>query len=191
MTTAKTTETTATKKTTSRTTKPTEEATKVEVTKAKPKTRAKKKQIDLSELVPCRNITSGMLIYKSTKTGLEATWSEYGDEEYLEVSELLTMKTSQPKFLKEPWLLVDDEEVADYLGLTKMYANLIPVDELDYFFEKDAKEIAEILPLLPKGSRELVADKARKLIEANELDSTKVIRLLEQELKVDLFSLMD
>lgn len=146
----------------------------------------RKKQIDLDILVSCRNVTDGLLVYISKKTGLETIWSEYDAEEMLTVGELLTMKASQPKFLKEPWLIIDDEEVAEHLGLTKMYENTVAIEDLDNFFELPIDEMEKVLIKLPKGSRETVSIRARKKIEDETLYDTRKIRLLEDKLKIDL-----
>lgn len=151
----------------------------------------KKKEINRDMTVACRNLTSGKLIYVSKKTGLETIWSNYGDEEYMDVGELLTMKSSQPKFLKNPWLLVDDEDVAEYLGLKEIYKNIIPVDEIEDFFKLTASEAKLILPKLPKGMRDLIAETARKGIQNGELNNIQLVRLLEQELQLDLISLIE
>ncbi len=60
------------------------EEKKVEVKKPEP---PKKKAIDRDTMVSCRNLTSGRLTYISKKTGLETVWSEFGDEEYIDVAE--------------------------------------------------------------------------------------------------------
>jgi hypothetical protein len=160
----------------------------VEVVKPTP---PKKKKIERDMNVPCRNLTSGRLTYISKKTGLETVWSAFGDEEYLDVAELLTMKSSQPKFLKEPWLFVDDEDVAEYLGLKELYRTIIPIDEVDDFFDLTVSEARKILPKLPKGMKSLIGEKARQGIQNETLNNIQLVKLLEQELNLDLISLMD
>ncbi len=150
-----------------------------------------KKKIDRDSLVSCRNLTSGRLTYISKKTGMETVWSEFGDEEYLDVAELLTMKTSQPNFLKDPWLFIEDEDVVEYLGLKELYKSIIPIDEVDEFFNLSIEKARRILPRLPKGMKTLIGEKARKGIQEDTLVNTKMIRLLEDELNLDLRSLMD
>jgi hypothetical protein len=145
-----------------------------------------RKEIDLKMMVSCRNITSGSLIYVSKKTGFEANWDKLDDEEYIEVSELLTMKSSQPRFLQEPWIMVDDDEVVDYLGLREMYDNIILKDELEVFFRLSPTEIEAKLRIAPKGTRTLVAEQARAMVENDKLYDTRVIRTIEKELQIDL-----
>jgi hypothetical protein len=155
------------------------------------KVEPKKRVIERNELVSCRNITSGRLTYISKKTGMETVWSQFGDEEFIEVAELLTMKTSQPKFLKEPWLFIEDEEIAEHLGLKQLYENIIPIDEVDEFFSLTASEARLIVPKLPKGMKTLIAEKARKGIQDGSFNNLQLVKLLEQELNLDLISLMD
>lgn len=185
----------ATKKTTTKKQTPkkvaevTEEVVEVQEEKVVeiPKVQRKQKiEVDRNELVLCRNVTDGQLIYKSRKTGLTTIWMNYGDVEYLDVGELLTMKASQPKFLTDVWLVIDDEEVVEFLGLKHIYKNLADIEDIDAFFAKSPNEIREIATKLPKGLKETVGTRARKLIESGELYDNRKISILEETLKIDL-----
>lgn len=158
---------------------------KVEETTAT-KVLKKKVEIDRNEMIPCRNATQGSLIYVSSKTGATILWQEFGDIEYIDYGELLTMRASQPRFINEPWLIIEDEVVAENLSLDKLYAKIVPVDELEGFFSLPIEAIQEKLRILPNGSKNLVADKARELIVAGQLYDIRVIKVLEKELHVDL-----
>ena len=148
--------------------------------------RQKRKEIDRNELIACRSTTNGRLIYRSPRTQEKFTWSDFGSVEYLEMGELLTMKSSHPKFLNDVQLVIDDEEAADYLGLNKIYDEMLQVDDLDSLFDKTNDELAVILPKLPNGLRKAVSTRARTLVEEDRLDSISKIKLIEQELGVDL-----
>ena len=156
----------------------------VEVQQEKPIMR--KKQIDLDMLVPCRNVTDGRLVYKSRKTGLQTIWMSHGDIEYIDVGELLTMKASQPKFLNEPWLVIENDDVVEYLGLKHLYQRLVGTEDLDLFFNKTHTEMAEILDRIPNGTKDAIATRARKLVEEGTLYDNRKIRALEEKLKIDL-----
>lgn len=162
-----------------------------EAVESKEKPVSVKKKIDRDTVVPCRNLTSGKLTYISKKSGMETVWSAFGDEEYLDIAELLTMKASQPKFLKEPWLLVDDSDAVEYLGLKELYKTIIPIEEVEEFFQLHLNDARKILPNLPKGMKTLIGEMARKGIENETLNNVQLIKLLEQELHLELISLMD
>lgn len=160
----------------------------VEATPAKPQ-RQKRKEIDRNELIACRSSVNGRLIYISPRSKEKFIWDDFGAVEYVEMGELMTMKSSHPKFLKDVQLIIDDEEAAEYLGMTKIYdemAQLDDLDDLDDFFDKEPDEIAELLPKLPEGLKKAVGTRARALVEEGLLDRISKIRLIEQELGVDL-----
>lgn len=155
------------------------------VEKAKP-ARAKRVEIDRDELIACRNAVDGSLIYISDQTRQKYNWDSYGRVQYITMGELMVMQGSQPRFLDDVWLIIDDEEAAQYLGLTKRYESLVGLEDLDAFFDLSLKEIEEILPKLPNGLKTTVATRARKLIQEKKLDSGNKIRLLEEKLNIEL-----
>lgn len=157
-----------------------------DVVTEKPVVRQKRKEIDRNELIACRSTTNGRLIYRSPRSNEKFTWSEFGSVEYIEMGELLTMKSSYPKFLNDVQLVIDDEEAAEYLGLNKIYDEMLQVDDLDSLFDKTNDELAVILPKLPNGLKKAVSSRARALVEEDALDSISKIKLIEQELGVDL-----
>lgn len=144
------------------------------------------KSIDSNELVPVRNVTTGRLTYISRKSGMEVRWQEYGDTEFIPFGELLTMKSSSPAFLQNPWCMIDDEQAIEVLGLKTLYESFIPVEELSSFFQLPAEVMEQKLKQSPKGTRETVSQYARTKVESGELDSVKIIKMLERELDIDL-----
>ena len=146
----------------------------------------RKKQIDRDLMVACRNVTDGRLTYISKKTGLQTRWSNYGDIEYLDVAELMTMKASQPKFLTEPWLVIEDDDVIEFLGLKHLYQKLVDVDDLESFFNQSHTEMEKILDRAPNGVKESIATRARKMVEEGTLYDNRKIHVLEEKLKIDL-----
>lgn len=164
------------------------EPVNAEVTPEVPATPAKKvrKQVDINQLVSCKNVTIGTLTYVSKKTGLEVNWNAYGDEEYLEVSELLTMRGSQPRFLNEPWVMIEDEDVIEYLGLKDLYTKMFELDQIDKLFSKQIPEIENILATAPRGMKELVVDKAREMVANETLYDVRIIKLIEKYCTADL-----
>lgn len=150
--------------------------------------RQKRVEIDRNELIACRSTTNGRLIYISPRSKEKFIWDSFGQVEFIEMGELITMKSAHPKFLMNVQLVVDDEEAAEYLGLNKIYDEMLYVDDLDEIFEKTNDELLEILPKLPAGLRKAVGTRARTLIEegAQSLDSRSKVNLIGQELGIDL-----
>lgn len=163
----------------------TQEQVTVEET-PKPVVRAKKRlEINRDDLIECRSAVNN-LVYVSKRTGEKFEWAMYGDVNYITLGELITMKSTQPRMLKEGWLIVDDEEAIEQLGLAKMYGNLFEIDDIDEFFESDEREIKRILTNMPRGFKKSLATFARERIQSGDLDSNRKIKLLEELLEVDL-----
>lgn len=157
-----------------------------EVVEPKPTARPKKRlEINRDELIVCRSATEN-LVYVSNRTGEKFEWADFGDVQYITLGELISMKSTQPRFLKEGWLIVDDEEVIEQLGLAKMYGSIFEVDDIDDFLEQDPYEMERILKTMPRGFKNSIAQVAREKVESGELDSNRKIKLLEQLLDVDL-----
>lgn len=168
-----------------------EKAEEIKEVKEEPKARKKAVDIDLHELIEVRSVTNGGLTYISPKTGMKVRWQETGDVEYMEFAELMTMKSARRGFLEQPLIVIDDEDVVEKLGLTKLYENMFDIDDIDSFFELSVTKMSEQLETMPRGIKTLVADKATKMIKDETLYDLRKIKLLEDKVRIDLQILMD
>jgi len=153
-------------------------------------TRRKAVQIDRNEMIAVRSVTYGNLVYVSPRTGMVTRWSDFGVVEWMEFGELLTMKSSMPKFFTKPWVVIDDEEVLKYLGLEEQYKLLINIDDINAFFNKPLVEISALLKAFPSGIKETIKLKARDMVRSEELNDLRVIKVLENEFKIGLLDMM-
>lgn len=157
-----------------------EKATPIVVKNEKPK-------LDLNMLVPCANGTHGKLIYISKRQlGYEIIWDEFGQIEYIELQELLSMRNSAKKFFTHNWLLIDDIEVLKFLGVEKFYENALNLDNFDDIFKMKPEDVYIKVSKMTDGMKRSVAYRAKELIETGELDSRKVIEKLEAAVGFDL-----
>lgn len=148
--------------------------------------RMKKPTLDKNELIPVMNITNGPLLYTSLKTGMSVKFEQYGDVEYLEVGELLTMRSSQKRYLEEPWMLIMDEEIVNYLGLDKLYQKLISPQNVDKIFTFDQPTFQEVIENAPMGYNQLIISRAKQRLKDGSLDSLAKIKILEEKFNIQL-----
>lgn len=145
-----------------------------------------KESRDLNEMIPVKNITNSSLVYISKNNhGLRIDWTEFGEEVYIEYKELVNMRGSQRRFFEQPWIVCDWEVLED-LRVDQYYKDLIDLDNLDDIFALEPSALGTKLEKLPRGVRQLVADRANELVRNKELDSMNKIRKIEQVLKIDL-----
>lgn len=143
-------------------------------------------KIDRNRMVPIMNVTSGTLIYQSRKTGTDLDFSEYGDIEYVDYQELITMKAGHRRFFDDPFIIIMDDEVVEAMGLTKMYNNMKHIDNIDKIFKMNQKEFENIVEKSPKGIKHLIVSRAKELYENEELDSVKKINYLNDRFNTDI-----
>ena len=145
------------------------------------------KQLPLDTMVACTNMTSGKLIYISSRQmGFTIEWEHEGDVEYIELGELVTMRNSQRAFFEKNWIAIEDPEVKKFLRVNAYYDGIPSMDDYEDLFNKPDSEILKILKGVPDGFKEILANKASKMISDGTIDSRKTIALLKSELNLDI-----
>lgn len=164
-----------------------EEMATESVVKEQPVVR-KKVEIDRYASIPVMNISNGKLIYTSKKSGAEYVFSKMGDVEYIEYQELLTMRSSQRRFLDEPFIVILDEDVVNALGLTKQYESFqfINDGELDQVFRIRFDEFKALLETSPIGIKHSIVSRARELYKEGKLDSVRVVNYLNDRFDAEI-----
>lgn len=146
------------------------------------------KEIDLGQMIPVRSGFHGRLIYKSSRTHERFVWSEFGEEQIMELLELRNAKNASKKYFINNWFMFDDEYawVIDYLGMNQYYKNALSLDNFDELFEKSPAEIEKRISKLSNGQKKSVGYRARQLIADGGIDSNKAIHALEKALGIEL-----
>lgn len=141
----------------------------------------RKADIDRNKIIPVMNVTAGHLVYLSRRSGAEWNWSKYGDIEYMEMQEIVTMRSSQRKFLDEPFILILDDEAVSYLGLERMYEKMIKPNNIDRVFRMSNEEFKDVVEQAPKGIQILIVNRAKQLFDNGELDSVAKINFINEK----------
>lgn len=149
-----------------------------------------KPQMDLQRMVCVKNISEGKLIYKSKRQiGYTLIWEKYGDKNYTELGEFINLKNSDPRFVREPWIRVieDDEiEILKYANVYQYYKDIIEINDIDALFRLSFDQFVKKFEKFPDGYKRMVTEQARKLIASGELDSRKLQKYLEEKMDTDL-----
>lgn len=175
-----------------------EKTFKKDVGKPKHKSVSKHKPISISldTLVPVTSNYKGKLAYTSSRiTGYTIIWDDFGSTEYVELSELVSMRNSARRFYEDNWIVIEDMEeysaiqIYDFLKVGKYYENVFTPENIDNLFEEDPAEILRIVSSFSKGMKDTIAVRAKEKIDAKELDSNNKINALSEGLgiKFDLF----
>lgn len=144
------------------------------------------KEIDPEQYVIVRNGFHGKLIYKSSRSGEKFVWSDFGDEQEMQLRELRNAKNSKKSFFINNWFMFDEPWIIDYLGMRKYYKHAVKIEDFDNIFSKTPAQIKNIIGDLSNGQRRSLVYRATELISSGEIDSRKVIQALEEALGVEL-----
>lgn len=146
------------------------------------------KEIDQNQIIVVRSGFHGRLVYRSPRTTEKFVWSEFGDEQEMELRELRNAKSAKKKYFENNWFMFDEEFewVISYLGLTQYYKNALSIEGFDSLFKKTPSEIEKAVAKLSKGQKKSVGYRAKQLIADGEIDSNKAIAALEKALGIEL-----
>lgn len=150
-------------------------------------------KIPLDTIVPVTSNVHGKLIYISKKlNGYLLEWDDYGSVEYMELSELVSLRNSDRRFFEDNWIVLGDTEnysafhFYDFLKVTKYYKNVFTPDTIDGLFEKSPEDIIKYVSPLSNGMKDTIAARAKLKIDSKMIDSKSVIKALEKSLNVQL-----
>lgn len=165
----------------------TSESSKIETAKNIQKTI----KIPLDTIIPVTCNIKGNLIYISKKiAGYTIKWDNFGSTEYIELSELVSMRNSDRRFFEDNWIICEDTEdytamqIYDFLKVSKYYKSVFTPENIDTIFENEPTQIIKTISTLSKGMKETIAVRAKEKIEAKELDSKSKIEALETALSM-------
>lgn len=129
---------------------------------------------------------AGVVSFKSPKTNTLYKWMEIGDEEVLTIDEILTMDSLSRRFLNTPWLVIDDEEVIEALGLTDLYKLIEKMEDVDNLLSMDIDEIEEVIKKAPYEYQKTLAGVIFGKVNNNEIRDIVLIKKLEELLGTTL-----
>lgn len=170
--------------------KKTEVTPEIVTIKEEAKTRnTNKTEIPMNYEIPVKSNVSGGLTYVNAKNGNFHRWDQTGDVDYLEYSELLSMRNTARKFFENNWIVVEDsdytaDEVYRALSVAKYYS--FNLDNLDDFFSLSEKEMNDIVSKISNGFKKNLINRAKTLKnEKSDLfDSSKRVAVIEKVLGV-------
>lgn len=144
---------------------------------------AKRPEVSLNDLVYVQSCFHGNLFYKSKRNGSIVEWQRFGEEQPMDVDELMYMRNTQPTFFKEQWIrLVGDnaEDVFNFLRLDRYCKTPLDFDDFDDLFNLDPLELERTVKEFIPSLRESFARRAAEKIEDDSLANLKVIKAIER-----------
>lgn len=152
-----------------------------------------KRKIPLDTNISCKSAVRGTLTYLSKRmAGYQVVWNDFGDEEFLDLQELISMRNTDLRFFKDNWIIIDDsegytaQEIMDYIKVYQYYDKNVNIDNFDSLFNETPEKIKETVSKMSSGVKDTIAIRAKQLYNAGTLDSRKRVEALEESLGVEL-----
>lgn len=121
------------------------------------------------------------LIYKSKRqVGYQVEWEEYGVVEYMELSELVAMRSGSSRFFSDNWIVVLDdpeeggytaEEVYKTIGVSKYYEHVVTPETISSLLAKEPETIKTIMEKMSRGLKKTVYNYAVQRRDSGQFDS--------------------
>ena len=93
-----------------------------------PVKKAAKKEVDLQKQVPVVNMAQASLTYSAKKGNGYLQLDNYLDTDYMTIEDLQVMKNTARGVFEKGWLLIDDQEAVEFLGLEKLMDKILSPD---------------------------------------------------------------
>lgn len=143
------------------------------------------RKVPLDELVPVASNCMTPLIYVSKRqNGYKVEWENFGDVDYMSVSELIAMRGSARRFFTDNWIVIQDgdytaEEVYSRIGVTKLYEDVVTPETIKDLLSESVSVISKRMSKMSDGLKQTVYNYAVKLKDEGEFDSIKKFELIK------------
>ena len=143
------------------------------------------------DLIPCRSMTKGELIYVGKKTKEVYTWADYDDVTEVEYQDLQALRSTRSAYLNAPYFVIENEELIEqWPELKKLYEKIAAVD-IDKMFDLPLNKFKTALRNLPAGFKDSIKNIASAKILDGTLDSISKIKAIDEVFNTDLKLLIE
>ena len=163
----------------------------VEEVKPTPKKVAKVIKHEPGEYIICRSVKFGELILIGPKTRTPYRWLNEGDVAEVEYQDLLSWKAQRHKYLFEPMIIIEDEELVEEWNteLGKLYSELQNIDIKALFKLPQRQFVAQLKKLNP-GMKSTVQNMAYAMIQDGTLYDLRIIKAIDETLGTELMMMI-
>lgn len=149
----------------------------------------KPKKFEKDELIPCRSVTPGMLLYNGQKSGIPYTWTSSGDVAYLEYQDLLAGMVMRSDYIYDPLFVIEDEEVLEdpkWIEVKKLYESMEDAFDVNEILSLPLNLFRKTLTDAPKGVRNAVKSAVATQIAKGTFDSFQKVKIIDEVCGTDL-----
>ena len=142
-----------------------------------------------NDLIPCRSMYAGCLLFTGDKTKITYEFSNIGDFRYIEYQDLLAAMLMHKKSLYAPFIIIDDEELLEnphWKQVKEVYDGLYNEKDLMNLINLPTVQFNEEFRRLPVGYQKTIATIIAGMIADKTFDAMNKIRIVDEVCGTDL-----
>lgn len=154
----------------------------------------KPRKYEPDDLIPCRSMYAGTLLFTGEKTKITYEFSNMGDFRYVEYQDLLSALLLRKKSLFAPYIVIEDDELLEnvhWQEVKAVYDGLYTRQDLINLINLPAPRFAEEFKKLPSGFKSTIATMVSEMITEGTFDSMNKIKVIDEVCGTDLKLIAD
>ena len=128
--------------------------------------------------------------YTCSKTMDTFIWAEAGDVEEMTFAQLKVMKNKNSGYFTKKWLYPQNEMALKKLGIDSLFVGKFEAKDMKLLYGNDVDAVKEKIGYISASGKEEFTNKVKKAVKQGKIVNIKIIRLLENELDVELMDLV-
>lgn len=166
---------------------------KEEIVEKKVVKKVEKKTFKPDDIVACKSIFAGKLLYEGRKSKIVYEFSNIGDTQFVEYQDLKASALSKASILYKPLVIIDDEEVLEdraFSKLKEIYENLYDEEDIETLLDMPTRKFEKEIKMLPVGVLNSLATLMSTRIQEGTFDSMNKVKALDELCGTDLSLLL-
>ena len=146
------------------------------------------KKFEQTDLIPCRSITTGLLVMTGIRSGNAYTWLGMGETIDVEYRDVIALVTSRSGYIFTPRIIVDDDDfVNQNPSLKTFYDKMYTTRDLkSILYINDEDEMIKAINNMPKGVIPTLRNTAVTMFSNGEIDSIHRMKIIASILDIDV-----
>jgi hypothetical protein len=135
------------------------------------------------DLILCRSVFPGLLLFTGPKTKNTYTFYAKGDDCYVEYQDLLSAMLTKKRAITAPDIIIEDEELLEdvhWRDVKKTYEKLNKVGDINKLINLPYREFEKQFNILPIGTKKNIMLTVAALVREGEFDSMNKIEVIDK-----------
>lgn len=141
------------------------------------------------ELIMCRSMFAGKLLFTGIKTKMTYEFSNIGDVQYIEFQDLRAALVTGARTLTAPFIIIEDEVLLEdphWKKIKDLYDQMYSASDIERILELPTVEFKEAFLNLPIGFKRTINTIVATRIENGTFDSMNKVRIIDEVCGTDL-----